>query len=251
MTAADFHHPLLGAVTRFDPTFTVRPLVDISLQSTEGEWGGLQYAASLIAKRFPSKVRGYLHHMPKAMTKATTQEATVMWEEEMNEAATRGFRASARGVADIEMSWLTSWLQIERWREAMLWSFIVGRVGGADGVWGPDSRDAMRSVLGNVDSRGMVLIKGGKRSTLQAVANTMPLADQPKGTRYGFCEYCLASYPIITDLATQHQWTAMFLLDRINQTSAPTVYFRSIAACPPASSPIHPSHTVRRPCSSE
>ena len=63
-------------------------------------------------------------------------------------AGERGFRKSHRGKGDLEMSWLISHLKVERWREALIWVWAVGRVGGQEGVWGDKAREEIKGLLG-------------------------------------------------------------------------------------------------------
>ncbi|ORX33950.1 hypothetical protein BD324DRAFT_643648 [Kockovaella imperatae] len=166
---ADFQHPLLGTVLRMDPGpgLRVKPVVTPDLKSSPGEWGGLQHAAMLIKNRFTDQKRMYMAHMPKALTLSLTHEASVMFGVELSEAATRGFRQSQRGVADVEMSWLVSHLRIERWREGLLWTWVVARLGGQDGIWGKQAKAEMSELLGiNSSEIDEVIIEKGPRETL-------------------------------------------------------------------------------------
>ncbi len=191
MAPTDFHHPMLGDVIRADGSLLVKPRMTEELVSTAGEWGGLQHASQMISRRFPSFSRGYMYHIPKALTLSLTHEASVMWEDELTEAATRGFRRSERGIGDIEMSWLVGFLRVERWREALLWSWAVARMGGESGYWGEAERGELERVLDitttEVDS---VLIEKGERKTLVdilEIEKTMGW-EHAKQTAYTFCE---------------------------------------------------------------
>ncbi|TXT03812.1 hypothetical protein VHUM_04333 [Vanrija humicola] len=193
MSPTDFHHPLLGPVHRLDQGTKVEPKIAEKLLSSSGEWGGLQHAAYLISERFTTRKRMYENHVPRAMSRSLTHEASIMFAEQLSTATTRTFRESKRGVGDIEMSWLVTHLQIERWREALLWSFIVARVGGADGKWGDGARDELRRVLGvdKGDEGDVVVVKKGRRETIVDV----PYLDRhggwedPEGTYYKFSSF--------------------------------------------------------------
>jgi 3-O-alpha-D-mannopyranosyl-alpha-D-mannopyranose xylosylphosphotransferase len=76
-------------------------------------------------------------------------EVTIMFAEELSLAAVRGFRESQRGLADLEMAALASWLRIERWREALLWTWVVAKVGGSEGIWGQSARNELRELFGS------------------------------------------------------------------------------------------------------
>jgi 3-O-alpha-D-mannopyranosyl-alpha-D-mannopyranose xylosylphosphotransferase len=171
LSTPDFHHPLLGPVLRIEPEMMIKPEVTPNLLSTGGEWGGLQHAALVLAERFPFKRREYLHHMPKAFTRTMAQESSIMFAKAMTTAATRAFRESKRGRADIEMAFVMAHLQIERWREALLWTYVVAKLGGQDGVLGVEARKQLRKTLrvskGN-EGDGLIYEKR-QRSTLQDI----------------------------------------------------------------------------------
>lgn len=105
-------------------------------------------------------------------------------------AATRGFRESKRGTADLEMAALASWLRIERWREALLWTWVVGKVEGSDGVWGDGAREELRELFGTGLGEGRIaLVRKGVRKTVQDAdrylfSNNL---DEPLKTRIRFC----------------------------------------------------------------
>lgn len=144
----DFHHPLYGTVFRLEPGLEVAPLVTAKQQTDSGEWGGLGYASELLSKRFPHRSRAYMHHMPKAVKKSLLHEASVMFAAELSEAATRPFREAKVGHADVEMPWLATHLQIERWREALLWTWAMARVADVNGKWGSVAREELRLLFG-------------------------------------------------------------------------------------------------------
>jgi 3-O-alpha-D-mannopyranosyl-alpha-D-mannopyranose xylosylphosphotransferase len=191
LSASDFSHPLLGDVIRADTQLRVKPEIGDDLLSDGGEWGGLQHASQMISRRFPSLARGYMYHVPKTLSVSLMHEASVMWEDELTEAATRGFRRSARGMGDVEISWLVGFLRVERWREALLWSWAVARMGGESGLWTEAEREELKRVLkmgrSDVD---YVTVHRAERSTLvdmEGINLQMGWAS-PRETHYGFCE---------------------------------------------------------------
>ncbi|KAL1405386.1 hypothetical protein Q8F55_009017 [Vanrija albida] len=193
MSPTDYHHPVLGAVHRLAPGLTVEPKIDPKLLDNSGEWGGLQHAAYLIAQRFTGRKRMYEHHVPKAMSRSLTHEATVMFAETFAKSTTRSFRESRRGVGDIEMTWLVTQLQIERWREALLWSFIVARVGGPSGKWGDGARDELRRVFGLEEGNegDVVVVETDRRETIVDVPNLDRHGgwDDPKNSFYRWSSF--------------------------------------------------------------
>lgn len=191
LSLADFHHPLLGPMLRPEPGLKVGFKLIPEHKSTPGEWGGLNHANILIGQRFVYRDRWYLTHMPKAMTQAITQESEVMFASVFTEAATRCFRESRRGRADVEMAWLWTWLQIERWREALLWTWAVARLGGEDGMIGEREKNEIRDALGlrkgeeYNDKEILIKVTRDKRETFKDVENYTDEAgwEHPLATR--------------------------------------------------------------------
>ena len=189
MSPSDFFHPILGAVLRLDPGLDVEPVFPPSLRSTPGEWGGLQHANEILSRRFPWRKRMYMHHLPKSLSKHLVHEASVMFADDLTIAATRGFRESQCGEGDIEMAWLVTHLGIERWREALLWTWAVAKVGGEEGIWGDGARQEIRDLLHleSDDQREIVPVIRGERTTLEDIAEMS--GQQPKHTQYRFCQF--------------------------------------------------------------
>jgi 3-O-alpha-D-mannopyranosyl-alpha-D-mannopyranose xylosylphosphotransferase len=110
-------------------------------------------------------------------------EVGIMFATDLALAGTRGFRESKRGEGDLEMAALATWLRVERWREALLWTWVVGKQGP---VWGDEARNEIRTMFGDGLQEGKtVLFRKGRRTTLKDIKQT---GDQPLETRYKFCE---------------------------------------------------------------
>lgn len=181
---------MLGPVFRLEPAYSLRVPSTLSpaLRSDSGEWGGLQHANSLLSTRFYPKRRMYMTHVPKAMTRTMAHEASIMFAREWSVAGTRGFRESRRGEADIHFSWLVTHLHIERWREALLWTWAVARLG-EDGMWGKDAKEELRRVLRLDGSQtDQILVLQNERDTLFDMEDIMVQQDWefPRGSNYLF-----------------------------------------------------------------
>jgi 3-O-alpha-D-mannopyranosyl-alpha-D-mannopyranose xylosylphosphotransferase len=120
-----------------------------------------------------------------------------MFARELSESATRPFRESRKGFADVEMAWLVTHLQIERWREALLWTWAVAKVGDLEGNWGPEARDELRKVLGL--SKGAEKGQSTTASTLKDHRDTLKdfeyvsaqgSWEMPTATDLRHSEYC-------------------------------------------------------------
>lgn len=183
MSPLDFHRPLLGPVLRLATQLTVPPHLPTSMRSSPGEWGGLQHASLLLSKRFTLRSQPYPEHFPKSLTLSMMDEASIMFSTELGLASTRGFRESKRGKGDVEMAALASWLRVERWREALLWTWVVGKQGP---IWGLEARKELEGLFGDELAEGKtVLFRKRRRTTLDDITQE---GEQPMNTRYKFCK---------------------------------------------------------------
>lgn len=162
-SVADWWSSLYGTVLRLDYNYNqqVRPVLDKRLISDAGESGGLYHANWLLSQRFPRRLRPYFAHVPKVITRGLHHEASIMFEDALTTSSQRKFRELPIGEGDVQMQWLLTALRIERWREAMLWTWVVAKVGtkpmwsGAEvegteevGVWGNQARSEVRQLFG-------------------------------------------------------------------------------------------------------
>jgi 3-O-alpha-D-mannopyranosyl-alpha-D-mannopyranose xylosylphosphotransferase len=89
------------------------------------------------------------------------------------------------------MAFLATHMRIERWREALLWSWTVAKVGSADGVWGDGARRHLRDTLGVEGVEGeKVKIRRAARDTLDDVDRNFRRAgwEPPLATEFRFCK---------------------------------------------------------------
>ncbi len=89
------------------------------------------------------------------------------------------------------MAFLITWLRIERSREALLWVWVVGKLGHADGgFWGKNATEELRRLFGVDELVGNAEVRVGKRTTLDHYAEAMEKAGWagPKQTVPSFSE---------------------------------------------------------------
>ncbi|KAG8767213.1 hypothetical protein FRC12_006390 [Ceratobasidium sp. 428] len=121
---------------RMQNYITISPNPDIP-QHDGLEWESLQYSNWLLSNRFGSRHRPYPTHLAKALSIPMLQEVTAAWPDDTALTASRPFRGmrhTVGGTADAYMVFLEHHWIIERWREALLWSWVVAR--GRDRVVG-------------------------------------------------------------------------------------------------------------------
>ena len=132
------------------------------------------------------------------------QEASIAFASHLDDAALRHFRESHRGVGDISMAFLTTHMRIERWREALLWSWTVAKIGGADGKWGEEAREQLKRLLGVEDlaQSESVKIRRAPRDTLSNVASNFERVawEAPMATDFRFCEQMCGTNEAMRDL---------------------------------------------------
>lgn len=108
-----------------------------------------------------------------------------MFEDALTAAAQRQFRELSIGEGSVQMQWLISSMRVERWREALLWTWIVAKVGSAPqwqheetgerldgdvGTWGDEARREIRDLFGMGDHDDDVIkieVHRGERWTLE------------------------------------------------------------------------------------
>lgn len=195
LTTSDFYSIPFGSVLRVDDTFQLRvpAILDPTKVTDTGEWGGLQHANYLLSRRFPDRSRHYLHHLPKTLSKPIIHEAMHMFGEEIALASSRPFREVTVGNGDIEMGFMVTHLRIERWREALLWIWAVGKMGNLDssdeiGTWGEAARAELKSLLNLETLSGTTLVVKQNRDTLKDMDSTFKKGnwETPKATTYSF-----------------------------------------------------------------
>lgn len=140
-------------------------------------------------------------HEAKIVSAPILAELETIWPAAFARSASHLFRETAGPGTppDINTLLLHAHFIIERAREALLWSWVVGKVGGVDDRWGAEeARRAWMEVSAvgvNVGLVGEVLVKSGHRYTLETarVENTLKDSGLEGGlgaTSYVFCE-CL------------------------------------------------------------
>jgi len=82
-------------------------------------------------------------------------------------------------------------LRIERWREALLWTWSVSRMGGVDGVWGEKEKEETLRVLGARVGEDEVMVKRRPRKTKDEMPRLLEKAKlaQPKKSWIWFSSF--------------------------------------------------------------
>lgn len=123
LTTADFSSPLYGPVYHIDHSLPL--LANEAPEAELGEHASLSYTTWLLGERFGHRDRYYIKHIQKTQLRPLIREAQLMYGNELGETAHQRFRGTGKTV---NMHLLSYNFNIERHREALLWSYFVARV---------------------------------------------------------------------------------------------------------------------------
>jgi 3-O-alpha-D-mannopyranosyl-alpha-D-mannopyranose xylosylphosphotransferase len=190
----------------------VRPIIETWRQTEPGESGGLYHANVILSKRFPKRLRAYFAHAPKVITRNLHHEASIMFQDAITLSGTRRFREAKIGISDVQIQWLLTSLRVscrlcvpfscscshrkvERWREGMLWTWVVANLGAKTGNWDDSARERIKDMfgLGNDDQDvAQMEVHRGERWTLkkERIGEMFDKAGwgAPQSTDYLFCK---------------------------------------------------------------
>ncbi|KZV65257.1 hypothetical protein PENSPDRAFT_756655 [Peniophora sp. CONT] len=136
---SDFFNSAFGFVFRLQYWTQVPPTLDPDPQ--RGEWQNLRESNVLIGQRFGPTTRPYRAHMPKIMSVELLHEMAETFSDAFARTGARPMRAVwLDGAAgDIHPGFMFVHFVVERWREGLLWSWAVARMGGDDDAWDADA----------------------------------------------------------------------------------------------------------------
>ena len=180
-----------GVVLRFSPVLLVEA-VEWPVHNADGEWGPLQFSNWLLNQRFGRRKHPYVAHIPKVMSRAHFAEASSIWSKEFLDTSEHRFR----GGRDVYSAFLLTHLVVERAREIMLWSWIVGTIGADDDTWGTEESEKAWKILGGDESTEEIRVTLPQRATLspERLESLFQEAGEepPKETEYLLCECCIS-----------------------------------------------------------
>lgn len=133
-------------------------------KKAHGEWQTLQYSNKLLGDRFGQRYRPYTTHEAKTLVKSMVEEVSITWHAELHHTGQQRFRLNPEGK-DAYLPFLATHWMVERHREALLWSWVVARIGGDDDEWGPAQSAQAWKELGGADG-DRVDVRRKPRSTL-------------------------------------------------------------------------------------
>ncbi|KZT09090.1 uncharacterized protein LAESUDRAFT_722792 [Laetiporus sulphureus 93-53] len=164
LSPVSFYTSSYGIVIHMQPDLLVKPAR--VTDRTIGEWRSLSETNYLLSQRFGARYRPYVAHEPKTASRALLQEMAVVWPESFAKTATHTFRETERGDGDVYALFMHAHFVVERAREALLWAWVVARVGGVDGSWGEKEATQAWAELGGVLGENELEVQSGFRDTM-------------------------------------------------------------------------------------
>ena len=95
------------------------------------------------------------------------RELSAMWGEHFERAAVHPFRETVAGAGDVSMLFLMVHFLVERWREALLWTWVIGKHGGLDDQWDDDIMRRAWLDLGGESEFTEFSTRASQRETLE------------------------------------------------------------------------------------
>lgn len=129
-------------------------------------------------------------HVAKALSVPFLRELHAIWSDELAITAAHPFRSYVQADPDIHIAYFQSHYVVERWREILLWSFVVGRIGAEDDSWGPQEASRAWGELRGMEGETTLKAKRRRRDTL-AQLHGLQKSDPTMSTwetTYIFCE---------------------------------------------------------------
>ncbi|KAG8710670.1 hypothetical protein FRC08_016864 [Ceratobasidium sp. 394] len=206
----DFYTPSYGIVLRMQPDLLVSSLVD-GADPSAGEWHSLEFSNRLLSDRFGSRRRPYVVHEAKAFKRSLIAEISLIWSSELAATSSHPFRTDPL-LRDAHTGFIAAHFMVERWREGLLWSWVVARLGGPNDEWdGVTSERAWLELGGNLNTPDMsLLVKTPERHSLhkerlEEVAAAIPgKRSTVRSTQYSFTSQDGYPYTFLGDYGSRY-----------------------------------------------
>ncbi|CAE6425909.1 unnamed protein product [Rhizoctonia solani] len=141
--------------------------------------------------RFGQRYRPYTTHEAKTLVKSMVDEVSITWNSELHHTGQQRFRMNP-DAKDAYLPFLATHWIVERHREALLWTWVVARIGGDDDEWGPAQSAQAWKELGGASDSDLVDVRRQVRSTLYE-DRVMNVLDSTGDTAIGRTQYAFVS----------------------------------------------------------
>ncbi|KAG8885296.1 hypothetical protein FRB98_001881 [Tulasnella sp. 332] len=190
LSPRDFYTEEYGPVFRMQSDVMIGHSIGPT-SNLRGEWIALVYTNTLLGDRFGARSRPYLTHVAKALSIPILIELQTIWSNPLARTASHAFRSYVKTDPDVSTTLLQTHYVVERWREALLWSWVVGRIGAdEDGEEGWDFSRAWRELGGEL-GKETLLVQRGARDTVGDVA---AFQDNDTSMAKGKTDYVFSSF---------------------------------------------------------
>lgn len=198
LTPRTFYTSAYGLVFRMQSDLLVAPTQ--YRNNVKGEWRSLAASNRMLSDRFGVRHRPYVTHEAKGASLALLHEMAQMWYTQFAATATHPFRETKLGNADPSIMFMLVHFTVERWREALLWSWAVARHGAVNDAWTPETTARAWAELGGAPGEyGVLGVHAGRRATVEPdrVSGNLRASGhkQVDGTVYEFS--ALDGYPYL------------------------------------------------------
>ncbi|KAJ7718436.1 hypothetical protein B0H16DRAFT_423071 [Mycena metata] len=175
-----FHTTLYGPVFRVDPDLLVTG-DDSGSADGGGEWRSLDWSAHLLDERFGTHTRPYLHHNARALSLPLMHELSLAFGQYFAATPLSRFRGSHKVPGEYELNtiFMATYYVIERHREALLWSWVVGKWGGSSGVLDSDRKWQIWREMGGEEADVLSLPKAERTTAEDLDVNLYNAGVQP------------------------------------------------------------------------
>ena len=147
---------------------------------------------SCIGDRFGFRRRPYISHQAKVASLPILHEISTIWYNQLSQTSSHPFRETQSGESDPSMMFMFNHFIIERWREGLLWSWVVGKHGGSDDGWTLATMERAWRELGGVVGDEHIDVRAGPRDTMNPsrVEDYLKKGghEHPDSTKYIFCK---------------------------------------------------------------
>jgi hypothetical protein len=184
------------------PDLVVEPTGLSTPASKGGEWLPLRWTSQVVSQRFGRRARPYIVHVTKTFSVPLMREMAVMWGPELQLTSSHKFRGlKTNGGADTSLAFMFGSFVVERWREALLWSWVVANIGGEGDEWGAKEKEKAWIALGgsaDATEKDMHVTLGVRDNVrVDKVGRRLKMAGEPAGrTEYVFSAFFLSFFII-------------------------------------------------------
>ncbi|KAF8965598.1 hypothetical protein BDZ97DRAFT_1811431 [Flammula alnicola] len=188
LSTSSFYSPIHGPVLQLQPDLLVDPAGKHPNPPGWSEWRGLETAASRLSERFGSRGRPYMVHNARSIPLPLLHEGSLAFPLAFSSTATSRFRGQDPSRPETHTLWLATQFIVERHREALLWSWVVGKWGSEKGSITREDKEKMWLEVGGESGEEETEVPWPKRDSRLNSRQELQTARLPDSwpTNYAF-----------------------------------------------------------------